>query len=652
MDSMDIKWKQVVTAPMDWFLYEVLNEKQRKAIGDFFSPTHKEKLVRMLNGKRNQKRKELKQIKYHLYNLGFIEKALYDLQHLYEATNDPIIKSQSALELVLWFLNQETEQGAKQALGYFQDLASEKNVDKQRKIAILQAECFDKLNRQAEAKTVLSDMVRAHEHPDLYLALANLEPTVEQRLVWINKAMSYYQLDPIMIERNSLGKFHYDGLKTLSEEEYSISNGPKVTVVLPAFKAENGIQIAIESILTQTWKNLELIIVDDCSPDDTAKVVQSYMKKDSRIQLLHTPKNSGPYVARNIGLQAATGEFITINDSDDWSHKQKIETQVTHLMENKQIIANTSEHARLTEDLRIYRRGTPGKYIFPNMSSIMFRRNPVLEKIGYWDSVRFAADGEFKRRLIKVFGKQSYVDLNSGPLSLPRQTATSLTGSSAFGYNGFFMGARREYVNSLEYYHKRSSSLYYDYPLTKRPFPVPEPMWPDREAVNGERHFDVVIVSDFRLNNAILLDEFQYWNKQQKKIGIVQRHYYDLSSFQQDIDHSIRDYLDGTQVQMIVYGETVTANLCIVVDPIVLAEHQRYVPKIKAEVTDVIMSNLSKAERKTDLFVKGVEQVIKTFDNPIHWYVETEDMKQWLSLHYPIIADKVAISKRKVRAKP
>lgn len=633
---------------MDWFLYEALNEKQRKAIGDFFSPTLKEKLVRMLNGKRNQKRKELKQIKYHLYNLGFIEKALHDLQHLHDTTNDPIIKSQSAWELVLWYLNQETEQGAKQALAYLQDVAPEKNVDKQRKIAILQAECFNKLNRQVEAKTVLSDMADAHEHPDLYLALANLEPTVEQRLVWINKAMSYYQLDPITIEKNSFGKFHYDGLKTLSKQEHSISNGPKVTVILPAFKAENDIQIAIESILTQTWKNLELIIVDDCSPDDTVKVVQSYMKKDSRIQLLHTPKNSGPYVARNIGLQKATGEFITINDSDDWSHKQKIETQVTHLMENKQIIANTSEHARLTEDLQLYRRGTPGKYIFPNMSSIMFRRNPVLEKIGYWDSVRFAADGEFKRRLIKVFGKQSYVDLNSGPLSLPRQTATSLTGSSAFGYNGFFMGARREYVNSLEYYHKRASSLYYAYPLTKRPFPVPEPMWPDREAVNGKRHFDVVIVSDFRINNAILLDELQYWNKQQKKIGFVQLHYYDLS-IQQDIDHSIRDYLDGTQVQMIVYGETVKANQCIVVDPIVLAEHQLYVPKIKALATDVIMPNQPKAERKTDLLVKGVEQVNKAFDSPIYWYVETEDMKQWLSLHYPIIVDKVAISRRKVR---
>src|SRR5699024_2541167 len=102
-------------------------------------------------------------------------------------------------------------------------------------------------------------------------------------------------------------------------------------------------------------------------------------------------------------------------------HREKIERQVTHLMENQHVIANTSEHARLTEDLKLYRRGTPGKYIFPNMSSIMFRRKQVVEKIGHWDSVRFAADGEFKRRLLQAFGRQSYVDLQTGPLSLPRQ---------------------------------------------------------------------------------------------------------------------------------------------------------------------------------------------------------------------------------------
>ena len=130
-------------------------------------------------------------------------------------------------------------------------------------------------------------------------------------------------------------------------------------------------------------------------------------------------------------------------------------------MDNDKVIANTSEHARLTEDLTLYRRGTPGKYIFPNMSSIMFRKKEVLDKIGYWDSVRFAADGEFKRRLIKAFGQKSYVDLKSGPLSLPRQSVSSLTGSSAFGYDGFFMGVRKEYVESLEHYHDSADSLYY-----------------------------------------------------------------------------------------------------------------------------------------------------------------------------------------------
>src|SRR5699024_486610 len=144
-----------------------------------------------------------------------------------------------------------------------------------------------------------------------------------------------------------------------------------------------------------------------------------------RIILLQTPVNSGAYTARNIGLNHATGEFVTINDADDWSHPRKIEVQVTHLLENPAIIANTSALCRITENLFIYRRGTRGKYIFSNMSSLLFRRQAIQEKLGYWDSVRFAADGEFKRRMIRVFGKQAVIDLQTGPLSLPLQSEDS-----------------------------------------------------------------------------------------------------------------------------------------------------------------------------------------------------------------------------------
>src|SRR5690625_187826 len=138
-----------------------------------------------------------------------------------------------------------------------------------------------------------------------------------------------------------------------------------------------------------------------------------------------------------------------------------------------------------------------------NMSSLMFRREIVMEKLGYWDSVRFAADGEFKRRLVKVFGPERIVDLNTGPLSLPRQSVSSLTASSAFGYSGFFMGVRKEYVASFTCYHQQADDLYYPFPMKERLFPVPEPMWIRREEKqNGKRHFDVVNIADFSINKS------------------------------------------------------------------------------------------------------------------------------------------------------
>lgn len=154
-----------------------------------------------------------------------------------------------------------------------------------------------------------------------------------------------------------------------------------------------------------------------------------------------------------------------------------------------------------------------------------------MEKIGFWDSVRFAADGEFKRRLLKSFGTRAYVDLASGPLSLPRQAVTSLTGSSAFGYNGFFMGVRKEYVESLENHHQRAEDVRYAYPMTERPYPVPEPMWPAKEEkTEGVRKFDVVIATDFRaLNEADWLVFNDCLQASGTRIGLVQINAYDFA---------------------------------------------------------------------------------------------------------------------------
>src|SRR5699024_3433472 len=213
----------------------------------------------------------------------------------------------------------------------------------------------------------------------------------------------------------------YDAIQ-MEEPTNNIDEGTKISVILPAYNAEQGIQIAIESILNQSWKNLELLIVDDCSPDNTLQVIHDYAKKDERIKVFSTPVNSGPYVARNIALAAATGEFVTVNDADDWSHSDKLRIQAEHLLKHEHVIANTSEQARLTESLQFYRRGNPGKYIFSNMSSLMFRRDIVMEELGYWDPVRFAGDGEFVRRFIRQFGEDALAHVSTGPLSFPRQS--------------------------------------------------------------------------------------------------------------------------------------------------------------------------------------------------------------------------------------
>lgn len=614
--------KKIVAEPVDWLIYSVLGEKQRKYLLNILSSQQKDAIKRILLGKKEAERQLLKQIKYHLYNLGFIEKGLEDLEAYIQQANDPSLKRIAAWEMVLWHANQYNKRDATVALEYL-PLAKEGVLqpDQQRRIAIIKAELLDQTGEREKARKVLFDVLKSAEHADTYLALANLEADIKDRFVYINKAFSRYHLDNIATD----GTGQYDGLQTIKIHQ-DIGDGPLISVIIPAYNAGDGIRVAIESILDQTWQHIELIIVDDHSPDNTLEIVQEYAEKDSRIKVLQTPQNSGPYIARNIALKAASGEFVTVNDSDDWSHASKLEIQVKHLMANKDVIANTSEHARITEDMKLYRRGTPGKYIFSNMSSIMFRRKPVMEEIGFWDSVRFAADGEFKRRLLKSFGTRAYVDLASGPLSLPRQAVTSLTGSSAFGYNGFFMGVRKEYVESLESYHQKADDLRYNYPMKVRPYPVPEPMWPVREEkADGVRKFDLVIASDFR---AFKDPDWQVFNDclqvQALRAGLVQINAYDFT-MPKKIEEAIRQKLDGNHLQMLVYGEKIAAEQAVFIRPTVYQYAQKYLPELTVERLTVVLTEPPDSQAVLDNAVKHVENY---FGQLGEWLPASEQVQQ------------------------
>ena len=90
-----------------------------------------------------------------------------------------------------------------------------------------------------------------------------------------------------------------------------------VSVIVPIYKVENVLHYCIDSILNQTYKDFELILVDDGSPDNSGKICYDYAEKDSRIKVIHK-KNGGLSDARNVGMAVATGEYISFIDSDDY----------------------------------------------------------------------------------------------------------------------------------------------------------------------------------------------------------------------------------------------------------------------------------------------------------------------------------------------
>lgn len=124
---------------------------------------------------------------------------------------------------------------------------------------------------------------------------------------------------------------------------------PLVSVITPAYNAARFISEAIESVLAQTYTNWEMIIVDDCSTDNTIEIVQSYVEKDERIKLYQLKQNSGSGVARNRAMDESQGRFIAFLDSDDLWLPEKLTRQIYFMLDNG-IAFSFTKYVRMLED--------------------------------------------------------------------------------------------------------------------------------------------------------------------------------------------------------------------------------------------------------------------------------------------------------------
>ena len=329
----------------------------------------------------------------------------------------------------------------------------------------------------------------------------------------VNKIFTSFDLEPIGLNSESDAAL-LDSI-TCKAPARTVE-GPLVSVLIPSFQGADFIDTSLRSITNQTWKNLEIIVVDDGSGDENRDRLTKVCASYPEVQLYFQEENLGAYPARNVALSHARGDFVTVHDDDDWSHPQKIQIQVEHLIENPSVLANMSRHVRTTPELRFTRINNNPSLSQPNFSSLMVRRD-VFEKVGKWDDVSRGADAEFKDRLIAATGTEVPVLLKA-PLSFTRTHEKSLTAGEM--QRGYVDPARLFYQASYQAYHRanhRSSAL--SQPNFARPLNM-EPGIKSR----GVGSFDVVFATDFVFpggTSSLTLNEIEAAANSGLRVGLL-----------------------------------------------------------------------------------------------------------------------------------
>lgn len=179
---------------------------------------------------------------------------------------------------------------------------------------------------------------------------------------------------------------------------------PLISVIIITYNRGRYIREAVESVVNQSFKDLELIIIDDCSTDDTESIIAEYAKKDDRVRYFKLPERGGISKARNFALRESVGEYIAVLDSDDvWCDNNKLKKQYEFLNKNSDyvlvgggviVIDETGKEIKKYFNLE-KDKDIRGNILYKNQfahSSVMFRKDVALKVGGYDENLNIGED--------------------------------------------------------------------------------------------------------------------------------------------------------------------------------------------------------------------------------------------------------------------
>ncbi len=200
----------------------------------------------------------------------------------------------------------------------------------------------------------------------------------------------------------------------------------KISIIIPAYNAENTIEKCLKSILEQTYKNLEIIVINDGSKDNTFEICKKYSLQDKRIILINQ-KNHGVSYSRNLGIKKSTGEYITFADADDFLDKNCIETLIKNTNENIDFVRYNFKtigpnHNNELYDLEnrtidnhcninsLFKHFLTFNEPIPNFTWLLFIKSSIAKEIKFDINLTMLEDADFYNQLILKTQKSKFIN--------------------------------------------------------------------------------------------------------------------------------------------------------------------------------------------------------------------------------------------------
>ncbi|MEM1377621.1 MAG: glycosyltransferase family A protein [Pseudomonadota bacterium] len=392
-----------------------------------------------------------------------------------------------------------------------------------------------------------------------------------------------------------------------------------MTIIISAWQVEDKIETALGSLSCQSYENLEVLVVDDCSADGTADIVSDYARDDHRVKLLRTDRNAGTYACRNLALTQARGKFVTTHDADDWSHPQKIETQVHDLIATDKLY-NRGSWVRVTPSMHF---AANNKYqaslVNPCYSSTMFRRE-VFDRFGVWDNIRIAADAELVRRVgFKTGLREAMEILPSCPMTIGDIDESSLTLDASTHISTTRFGVRREYRSAADYWHK-TNLAHGEWPPVAADM---EPFFPVPAFITSSKkqppNPDILLIADFGTQDASspTLSLLRSLSESRSK-SLAVFHYPDYANqYEPSVGDQVRGVLWDRGIRIVVSGEQIIAKQLVVPNVSLLQHPLDQAPALRFEVLNVVCEQradcITSLQDKVSWPTVGEDVAVNTF---------------------------------------